>query len=214
MPRVLMILGVMAILIGGCQSTSTAPNNQYNLQVFANDLRRSMERAAKSGTASDTRLSYGCYTDRPFGKLPPAEFAEVMDAVYSVQTAIDPSSSLSATERHDTLLNYSKKGVPMAMVMLGVAALESSDVRDHEAIGAEFVRRSAMQGCPMAQALAAYLYWHGVGVGRNKANAYGWADSASFVGLDVATRLRAEIAPHLTPKELVAAKKLSAPWRQ
>lgn len=207
------LVAFLVIVTGGCQSTESA-RHQTDIRLFSQDLNGSIQKVAQSGAGEDTRLSYGCYSDRPFKQLPFAELAEVGNALAAIKRVTESSQTLTPAERTSILLEYSTKGVPMAQFLTGASFLESAQVRDNEELGAEYVRRSALQGCPPAQALLAFLYWQGIGLGTDKAKAYGWADSASFAGLETATKLRNEIAPHLTPSELEEAKRISAPWRR
>ena len=204
------------LVVGGCETASQTASRQTDLRLFVADLNRSMEVAAAGEEGSLSKVIYRCFSDRPFKELPPAEFAEIGNARAAINRIYDVNSTLPPAERGPLLLEYANKGVPLAQFSFGGEVLLSTSIhdRDREAVGAEFVRRSAMQGCPLAQALLGYLYWKGIGVNHDKTQAYGWADSASFAGLDSATNLRAEISPYLTPAQLQNAKAISATWRQ
>ncbi|WP_316976045.1 SEL1-like repeat protein [Shumkonia mesophila] len=207
------VLTACLLMIAGCERAAlTAHRN--DLRLFAEDLRVSIEKAAGTEGSIGTRVSYGCYSDRPFDKLPPAELAEAMNAGAAFQRVMDRDSALTPAERHAILLKYVRRNVPMALYLAGALTLENAQSQDDEALGAEAIRRSAMQGCPPAQSILAFLYWRGIGLERDNGKAYGWAESASYAGLDAATELRAEIAPHATPTELADAKKISEPWRR
>ncbi|MBE0532642.1 MAG: SEL1-like repeat protein [Rhodospirillales bacterium] len=206
-----LILFLSLLAVGGCETASQSAIRHTDLRLFVDDLNRSMEAAAAEKEGHFSSVIYRRYSDRPFKDLPTPELVEVGMAQNAIDKVYNPGSTLPAGERSAVLSEYAAKGVPLAQFAWGGEIL----LRTHEsALGAEYVRRSALQGCPPAQALLSYLYWKGIGLSRDKTRAYGWADSASYAGLDSATRLRAEIGPALNPAQLQEAKAISAAWRQ
>ncbi len=105
------------------------------------------------------------------------------------------------------------QGDTRAQFNLGNMCYEGQGVQQDYAEAVKWYRLAADQSEPRAQLQLGLMYNIGLGLPKDHVLAYMWLSLSAAQGFQDATKMRDDLAEHMTPEQIAEAQKLAREWK-